>query len=193
MFNRADLNFYKLERAHLNGELKSRTITHETRNELNEQKEEMEYWIATLTIEQNQLKQDVSSTRNIFVAASKALKEFQSKKTKVDIPTVATMEKIFFPYEISPAKYHGGKLNGVDHHEVMSQAKSLFFSIKTLLFSISHPDRCSDDTIVDHCNIYKDILVTLDLICSKLRIKRGESNINDIQLLRRARESLNYL
>jgi hypothetical protein len=55
-----------------------------------------EYWIATLTIEQNQLKQDVSSTRNIFVAASKALKEFQSKKTKVDIPTVATMEKYFF-------------------------------------------------------------------------------------------------
>jgi len=33
----------------------------------------------------------------------------------------------------------------------------------------------------------------LDLICSKLQIKRGELNINDIQLLRRARESLNYL
>ncbi len=38
--------------------------------------------------------------------------------------------------------------------------------------------------------IYQDILVTLDLICSKLQIKRGELNINDIQLLR---ESLNYL
>jgi len=71
--------------------------------------------------------------------------------------------------------------------------RAYFLAFKTLLFSISHPDRCSDDTIVDHCNIYKDILVTLDLICSKLRIKRGESNINDIQLLRRARESLNYL
>jgi len=81
MFNRADLNFYKLERAHLNGELKSRTILQETWNELNEQKEKMEYWIATLTVEQNQLKQDVSSTRDIFTAASKALKEFQSKKT----------------------------------------------------------------------------------------------------------------
>jgi hypothetical protein len=193
MFNRADLNFYKLERAHLNSELRSRTISQETRNEMNEQKEEMEYWIATLTVEQKQLKQDVSSTRDVFVAASKALKEFQSKKTKVDIPTVATMENIFLQYKISPAKYHGGKLNGVDCCEVMSQAKSLFFSIETLLFSISHPDRCSDDTLVGHCNIYQDNLVTLDLICSKLRIMRGELNINDIQLLRRARESLNYL
>ncbi len=139
MFNRADLNFYKLERAHLNSELRSRTISQETRNEMNEQKEEMEY----LTVEQKQLKQDVSSTRDVFVAASKALKEFQSKKTKVDIPTVATMENIFLQYKISPAKYHGGKLNGVDCCEVMSQAKSLFFSIKTLLLSISHPNRCS--------------------------------------------------
>jgi len=143
MFNRADLNFYKLERDHLNSELRSRTISQETQNEMNEQKEEMEYWIATLTVEQKQLKQDVSSTRDVFVAASKALKEFQSKKTKVDIPTVATMENIFLQYKISPAKYHGGKLNGVDCCEVMSQAKSLFFSIKTLLLSISHPNRCS--------------------------------------------------
>ena len=35
--------------------------------------------------------------------------------------------------------------------------------------------------------------MTLDLICSKLRIKRGELKPNDILLLRRARESLNYL
>jgi len=38
--------------------------------------------------------------------------------------------------------------------------------------------------------IYQDFLVTLDLICSKLQIMRGELNITDIQLLR---ESLNYL
>jgi hypothetical protein len=82
MFNRADLNFYKLERDHLNSELRSRTISQETQNEMNEQKEEMEYWIATLTVEQKQLKQDVSSTRDVFVAASKALKEFQSKINK---------------------------------------------------------------------------------------------------------------
>jgi len=91
MFHRAVLNFHKLERANLNRELKSRTISQETRNEMNEQKEEMEY----LTVEQKQLKQDVSSTRDVFAAASKVLKEFQSKKTKVDIPTVATMENIF--------------------------------------------------------------------------------------------------
>jgi hypothetical protein len=60
-------------------------------------------------------------------------------------------------------KYHGGKLNGVDCHEVMSQAKSLFFNIKTLLLSISHPDRCSDDTIINHCNILQYILVSFTL------------------------------
>ena len=193
MFNSADLNFYKLERAQLNRELKSRAISQETRNELSEQKEEMEYWVALLTAEQNQLKNDLSTKRDIFLAASKALKEVQKAKTKLDVPTIATMENIFLEYEISPAKYHGGKLNGVDCREVMSQAKSLFFNITTLLLSVSHPDRCSDDTIVHHCNIFQDILVTLDLICSKLRIKRGELKPNDILLLRRGRESLNYL
>jgi hypothetical protein len=102
------------------------------------------------------------------LAASKALKEVQKAKIKLDVPTIATMENIFLEYKMSPAKYHGGKLNGVDCHEVMLQAKSLFFNIKTLLLSISHPDRCLDDTIVHHCNIFQDILVTLDLICSKL-------------------------
>jgi hypothetical protein len=140
----------------------------------------MDYWITTLTAEQNQLKHDVSAKRDIFLTASKALKEVQQAKTKLDVPTIATMENIFLEYKISLAKYHGGKLN-------------LFFNNKTLLFSTSHPDRCSDNTIIDHCNILQDILVTLDLICSKLRIKHGELKPQDILLLRRARESLNYL
>ncbi len=104
------------------------------------------------------------------------------------------MKNIFSDYVISPAKYHGGKLNGVDCHEVMSQAKSLFFNIKTLLLSVSHPDRCSDDdTITDHFKILQDILVTLDLLCSELLIKRGELKPHEILLLRMAQESLNYL
>jgi hypothetical protein len=95
------------------------------------------------------------------------------------------MENIFLEYEISPAKYHGGKLNGVDCHDVISEANSLIFSIKTLLLSISHPDRCSHDTIVDDCNILHNIVGTLDLPCSKLRIKRGELKPHDILLLLR--------
>jgi len=35
---------------------------------------------------------------------------------------------------------------------------------------------------VDHCSILQDILVTLDLICSKLQIKHGELKPNQRDL-----------
>ena len=192
-FNIADLKFYRLEKVQLNKELKARRLTEEIRNELMERKQEIEYWIDDLTAEQQRLKVDVSTKREQFMEASKALKEIQQKKTKSDSPTVATIENIFIDYEISPAKYHGGKLNGVDCREVMLKAKSLFCDIKRLLLSISHPDRCSDEIIIQRCDIFQDILVTLDLICSKIRIKRGELKENDIAELRRAQQSLDYL
>ncbi len=66
---------------------------------MSEWAEEMEYWVATLTAEQNQLKSDLSTKRDIFLAASKALKEVQKAKTKLDVPTIATMENIFLEYE----------------------------------------------------------------------------------------------
>ena len=103
--------------------------------------------------------------------ASKALKEIRQKKTKSDTPMVATIENIFLTYEISPTKYHGGKLNGVDCREVMYKAKDLFHDVKPLLLSISHPNKCSNEMIIQQCNIFQDILVKLDLICSKIRIK----------------------
>jgi hypothetical protein len=158
-----------------------------------EQKQEIEYWVSVLTAEQQRLKLDVSTKRDIFLEASKALKETQQKKTKSDTPTIATIENIFLDYEISPAKYHGGKLNGVDCREVMLKAKDLFRDIKHLLLSITHPNRCSDEIIIQHCDIFQDILVTLDLICSKIRIKRGELKENDVSELKRAQLSLDYL
>ncbi len=79
-----------------------------------EKKQEIEYWKDVLTAEQQRLKLDVSMKREIFLEASKALKEIQQKKTKLDTPTVATIDNILLDYDISPAKYHGGKLNGVD-------------------------------------------------------------------------------
>jgi hypothetical protein len=91
------------------------------------------------------------------------------------------MENIFLKFEISAAEYHGAKLNGVDCREVMS-AKELFCEIQELLLSIVHPQRCSDETIVNCCNICRDILATLDLICSKLRIKQG--NLLDKRFVR---------
>jgi hypothetical protein len=38
------------------------------------------------------------------------------------VPTIAEMENILSDYGITPAKYHGCKLNGLDFCEVMSQA-----------------------------------------------------------------------
>jgi hypothetical protein len=149
--------------------------------------------VSMLTADQQRLKLDVSRRSEIFSVASKSLKAIQQKKNKLDTPTIATIENIFLQYEISPAKYHEGKLNGVDCREVMMKAKSLFHDIKPLLLSIDHLNRCSDETIIQHCNIFQDILVTVDLICSKVRIKRGELKESDVSDLKRAQQSLDYL
>ncbi len=114
------------------------------------------------------LKLDISMKREVCSEASKSLKEIQQNKNKLDTPTVATMENIFLDYKILPAKYHGGKLNGVDCHEVMLKAKNVFYDIKCLLLPISHHNRCSSAIIIQCCDIFQDILVTLDTICSKI-------------------------
>jgi hypothetical protein len=109
-FNAEDLKFYKLERVKLNNRLKARGLSEESRNELTERKQEIEYWVSALTANQQHLKSEVSSRREIFMDASKSLKEIRQKKTRSDTPTVATIENIFLTYEISPTKYHGGNL-----------------------------------------------------------------------------------
>ena len=116
--------------------------------------------------------------------ASKALKELQSKKTKLDKPTIATMENILLKYEISPARYHGGKLNGVDCRELMYKAVMIFEEVEELLLSIDHPQRCSSHTIRQRCKVYCDTLITLDLISSKIRIKQGHLKDGDLSDLR---------
>ena len=113
-FNSEELKFYKLERVELNNRLRDRSLDVESRNELMERKEEIEYWVSTLTAEQERLKLDIFRRHEMFSAASKALKAIQQNKNKADIPTVAAIENIFLEFDISPAEYHGGKLNGVD-------------------------------------------------------------------------------
>jgi hypothetical protein len=93
------------------------------------------------------------------------------------------MKNIFLKYSISPAAYHGGKLNGVDCQEVMKQAKPLFSDIISLLLSVSHPDRCTDDVITSNCARFRDICVTLDTISSKMRIKNGLPTQEDFTIL----------
>lgn len=51
-----------------------------------ERKQEIEYWVSVLNAEQQRLKLDVSTKREIFSEASKALKETQQKKKQVRYP-----------------------------------------------------------------------------------------------------------
>jgi hypothetical protein len=94
-FNVADLKFYRLERVQLNKELKARGLREESRNELMERKQEIEYWVSVLTAEQQRLKLDVSTKREIFSEASKALKETHQKKKTSQIPLLLLQLKIF--------------------------------------------------------------------------------------------------
>jgi hypothetical protein len=165
-----ELNMYRLERVHLTQALKPRNLTQDERDSLLAQRQELDDAIKSLLDQQKRLKADASAKRKIFAEAFKALKDIQSKKSKIDTPTIATMENIFLKFEVSPAKYHGGKLNGVDCRKVMSRAKDLFRDIQELLLSIVHPQRCSEETIKARCTICRDILATLDLICEIYKI-----------------------
>ena len=125
--------------------------------------------------------------------ASKVLKELQAKKMKLDKPTIAAIENILLKYEISPARYHGGKLNGVDCRELMYKSVPIFEEIEQLLLSIDHPQRCSSHTIRQRCKVYCDTLITLDLISSKNGIKLEHLKDGDLSDLRRAIVNLSYL
>jgi hypothetical protein len=78
-----ELKFYRLERVELNSRLKDRSLDDESRAKLMEWKEEIEYWVTTLTAEQERLKLDVSRRHEIFSVASLALKEIQQSKTRL--------------------------------------------------------------------------------------------------------------
>jgi hypothetical protein len=88
-----------------------------------ERQQDIEYWVSVLTTEQQRLKLDISTKRKIFLEASKALKETCQEKNKSDTPTIATIENIFLDYEISPAMYHGGKLNGAEFQKTVESRK----------------------------------------------------------------------
>jgi len=82
-------------------------------------------------------------------------------------------------HNISAAAYHGGKLNGVDCRELIQFAKPIFGKIETYLLSSSNPDRCSDNTFIKTCSLYRDLFVTLDNLSSKFCMKHGEPKEED--------------
>ena len=149
-----ELKLFRIERVRLNQSLKGRNLTQEDREALLAQRQEIDDEIESLTQEQKRLKADASAKRKAFMEASKVLKELQAKKTKLDKPTIATIENILLKYEISPARYHGGKLNGVDCRELMYKSVPIFEEIEQLLLSIGHPQRCSSHTIRQQCKVY---------------------------------------
>lgn len=188
-----DLKLFRIERARINQALKNRNLPVAEIEAMQAQKQELDEEIEWLSQEEKRLKTDASAKRKTFLDASKALKHEQEKKNKIDSPVTATMESILSNYDISPARYHGGKLNGVDCREFMSKAQEIFPEIEVMLLSAEHPLRCSDDIIIQRCNLYRDALITLDIISSKVRIKQGALKDEDLHILRRSIDSLNYL
>jgi len=187
-----ELKLFRLEKVRINQSLKDRTLSVENKNALLAEKEGLDNAIADLMEEQKYLKEDAAVKRKAYTAAAKAHKDIQGKKTKSDTPTVAAVESILLNYNISPARYHGGKLNGVDCWALMSKSKLIMPEIEGALHFIEHPHQCSDQTIEQLCKMYCDILVTLDMIASKIRIKQGQLTDADIRQLRQFIASLNY-
>jgi hypothetical protein len=109
------------------------------------------------------------------------------------MPVFSEIENILLEYGITSAAYHGGKLNGVDCRELLSRGKSIFECFKGCLLAVSHPGRCSDDIIVQACDLHRDICVTLDSLTSKLRMKNGEPQENDFVIAEKNLENLHYL
>jgi hypothetical protein len=77
------------------------------------------------------------------------------------------IENIFKEHNISAAAYHGGKLNDIDCHELLKLAKPIFSHLETQLHSVTHPDRCIDDEII---NAFNEICTILDYLASELRM-----------------------
>jgi len=96
-------------------------------------------------------------------------------------------------FNISAAAYHGGKLNGVHCRRVMQQAQSVFQQIQQLLMQSNSAERCDNEKIMFECALHRDICLTLDTICSKLRLKHGEPTQQDYTTLQQAMVNLHYL
>jgi hypothetical protein len=83
------------------------------------------------------------------------------------MPIFSHIEYILKEHKISAAAYHGGKLNDIDCHELVKLSKPIFSLSETQLHSLIHPDRCSDDEIINACN---DICTILNYLPSEMRM-----------------------
>jgi hypothetical protein len=109
--------------------------------------------------------------------------KLRQKKGKFDTPTVASIESLFEDYNICPASYYGGKLNGVDCREVLGRASELFQPLLPIMLTIPNIDRAPAEIIESVTNLHRDICITLDLISSKMRMKHGAQRESDYDIL----------
>ncbi len=127
-----ELRGCRVEKARLNVSLRATANLQPHRESLITRIQEINARIKALEQQEKQLKADATAKQKALTDAKSALKKIQSEKTKLDIPVVAGIENIFLSYNIAPAAYHGGKLNGVDCCKVMKLAHSLFSDIKNI-------------------------------------------------------------
>ncbi len=83
------------------------------------------------------------------------------------MPLFAEIENILLEFGITTAAYHGGKLNGVDCCELLKLAQDIFECFKVCLLSVSHPGMCSENIIVNACDLHWDSCIILDALTSK--------------------------
>ena len=187
------LEFHRMSRIQVARELRKKTLHADEITNLRGQLEELDETIKVLVQQKKTLEADLSEKRKNAAMAKSDLKRVRENKLKVNMPVFADIENILLEFGISAAAYHGGKLNGVDCRELIKLAKPIFEKFKTVLLSVSHPGRCSDDSIVCACDLYRDICVTLDSLCSKLRMKHGETQEEDYMAAEKYLENLHYL
>jgi len=179
-----NLEGHRFEASRINRELNTRGTINDiertaARNELSDIQRE----IQTLLQEKKNLENNVKAMRAALQRAKKEHQSVRAKKKKMDMPIYSHVENILKEYNISAAAYHGGKLNGVDCCEFIRLAKPIFSRFQTQLLSVTHAGRCTDEMIVNACNLHCDICSMLDYLASKFRMKCGEPTENDYQVV----------
>jgi len=188
-----NLAMHRIEKTTLVQHLRRTTLTANERQELTQQRAQLEAIINDLVKQRKVFEKQVTETRIASQEAKAALKSMQNKKSKSDKSVIADIENLLIDHNITAASYHGGKLHGVDCREMIRLAKDLFPTIENILLATEHPDVCDALTIKNTCKMYCDIFVTLDTISSKLRIKHGEVTADDVKILEDAMVNLDYL
>jgi hypothetical protein len=191
--NHHTLSMLRLRKSYMTDDLRNRALPSENRAYLSMEKKRVEDEIARLVGRRKQLEADVSLKKKHVTEKKKDLQKIQGEKTKINTPVSAEIENILLQHNISAAAYHGGKLNGVDCHEFICLAKQIFPIFQAYLLTTEHPDRCSNDVIIQTCQVHCDICVTLDLISSKIRLKNQVPEEDDYTTLEKALNNLDYL